>query len=143
MNTNYQYGGPRPWQPSRDASHCGTTQLAQIIPKDSDVEWERVPMAPSTVKHLYSEIPNHYEQRFQYRPTETLYGHQFKQTYLTGMGRKKVIGGGHYKVYPLTNRHVTEDREYTSYNFPRPSWQTQRQRGVITSDTHVRTEGWT
>lgn len=138
---NRQTGGPRPrnfvYSPS-----CPYNQQAQLVPDDARVKWERVPMTPSNVKHLYSSEPEGYEQRFQHRPKGTLYDHQFTETWPSGLGRMKVLGGGHYKVYPLTNRHVVESRDYTSYSFPRPQWGTERQYGMIVYPNHVRVDGW-
>lgn len=150
---NYQYGGAQP----RNFVHnhrCAHNQQAQLIPERltegcgsttttngiKHVEMEHVPMAPSTVKHLYSKEPLNYEQRFQSRPKGTLYDNQFTETFPTGIGKRKVLGGGHYKVYPLTNRHVIESRDYTSYSFPRPVWNTERKPELITFHNHVRTK---
>lgn len=98
---------------------CGLNQQAQLIPSNC-VRRELVPMSPSNVKHLYDPTPNNYEQRYQSKPVGTLYSHQFKETWPSGLGRQKVLGGGHYKVYPLTNRLVREVRDYTSYHHIRP-----------------------
>ena len=136
-----QSGGPRPQNFVHDPQ-CAHNQQAQLIPDDACVEWEQVPMAPSTVKHLYGPEPEGYDQRFQTRPKDTLYDQQFTETWPSGLGKKKVLGGGHYKVYPLTNRHVIESREYTSHAFPRPQWGTERQRGLVTHPNHVRPDGW-
>jgi len=153
---NYQTGGAKPRNFSHN-HHCAHNQQAQLIPEDakcsykditsvnhstsskSKVKIEREPMAPSTVKHLYSSDPLNYEQRFKIVPKNTLYNHQFTETHPTGLGRRKVLGGGHYKVYPLTNRHVIESREYTSYSFPKPSWGTEKSKDLISYPNHVRT----
>jgi len=134
---NHQYGGSRPQNFYEEKCHIN--QISQVLPNG---KWEKVPMNPSTVKHLYSTKPNNYEQRFQYRPVGTLYDNDFSQTYKTGMGTRKVISGGHFKAYPLTNIHTVENRDYTSYNFPRPTWSTQHQREYITNENHIRPDGW-
>lgn len=148
---NYQSGGPRP-QNFSYYPQCGLHQQAQLLPDERSVTttaipanpnvpdcmMAQVPMAPSTVKHLYPSHPEGYEQRFQTVQVGTLYDHQFVETWPTGMGRQKVLGGGHYKVYPLTNRHVIESRDYTSYSFPRPQWSTERNPRLVTTTNHVR-----
>ena len=154
---NYQTGGPAPRNFIHD-HYCAHNQQAQLIPEDGrcnyknpsslnsstsaarKVEIKREAMAPSTVKHLYSDEPLNYEQRFKIAPKGTLYDNQFTETHPTGLGRRKVLGGGHYKVYPLTNRHVIESRDYTSYSFPRPMWGTKRTKELVTYPNHVRTQ---
>ena len=117
---NYQYGGPSPSNFVYDPE-CPINQQARIIPDNAGVCWRREPMPQSTVKHLY-DGPLNYGQRFILRPQGTLYDHDFVQTHPTGLGRHKVLAGGHYLTYPLTNRHVREARDYTSYYFPKPQW---------------------
>lgn len=141
---NYELGGPYP-QPFKYTPGCSTNQQAQLYPGSSgiievlnkSVKWETVPMAPTTLKHLYSQKPGDYPQRMIIRPVDTLYGHQFLETYPTGLGRGKVKSD-HFKIYPLTNRHVSESRDYTSYSFPQPQWPED---GLIFYDNHVRVDG--
>ncbi len=120
--SNYEYGGPTPSQFSY-YSGCSSNQHARIMPYE-DVCWKNVPMAPSTLKHLY-DGPLNYPQRFQLKPQDTLYKHDFVQTHLTGLGKNKILAGGHYLTYPLTNRHVREVNDYTSYFFEKPRWTSQ------------------
>lgn len=154
---NYQTGGARP-RNFQHSHYCAHNQQAQLIPENArcnykdvhhfnpstsskkKVEIRREPMSPSTVKHLYSDNPLNYEQRFKLTPKGTLYDHQFIETHPTGLGRRKVLGGGHYKVYPLTNRHVIESREYTSHSFPKPIWGTEKNKDLVTYANHVRTQ---
>ena len=143
---NYELGGPNPKNFTYTPG-CATNQQAQLIPEPGSnsthdiykpcTVWETVPMGPTTLKHLYSPIPGNYEQRMITRPVNTLYGHQYIENYPTGIGRLK-IKSDHYKVYPLTNRHVVESRDYTSYVFPQPQWPSD---GLITYDNHVRVDG--
>jgi len=134
----------------RERDSDGNVRASKIIGPDANVNWLYTPAPPTTVKHLY-EPPNfpyggNYPDRRMYVPENTLYGHQFTQTYPTGMGRQKVIGGGHYKVYPLTNMNVKQSIDYTSYHFPRPKWGTEYQTPnngmLITQANYVRTDGW-
>ena len=136
---NYESGGPFPQRFDFDM-YCPVNEQAQLIP-DPDL-WETVPMAPTTLKHQYSPIPMNYPEMKITRPKGTLYDQNFVETYPTGMGRRKIIGGGHYKVYPLTNRHVIESRVYTDYYFPRPKWSTEYRNELVTTPNHVRTDGW-
>lgn len=126
---NYEFGQPLPRNFGYDPN-CPLNEIAFIIPnrtttpystaKAACVDWQQVPSSPSTVKHLYSEIPLNYEQMFNTIPKDTLYGFDFSRNWPTGLGRNKIIGGGHYKTWPLTNEHVLESRDYTSYYFKRP-----------------------
>lgn len=144
MNTSlpdYETGGPHPKNFGYNPA-CRLNQQAQLIPDNACIDWSPVPAPPSTVKHLYSPKPADYDPRMINKPVGTLYNHQFVETWPTGMGQQKVIGGGHYKVYPLTNRHVNESRDYTPYYFPRPLWGTQISREIVTTSNHVKSEGW-
>ncbi len=126
---NYQFGGPHT-QDIPYSSECQTNLIEFVIPKrDSNgkcIKWEQKPMAPSSVKHLYSHIPLNYEQMLIDVPKGTLYDHEIHRTYFTGMGREKIIGGGHYKVWPLTNAHILENRDYSDTHFERPEWRWDR-----------------
>lgn len=148
---NYQYGGALP-APFKYSPSCSTNQQAKLYPgstgiidaTNKKVEWETVPMGPTTVKHLYGStkkdgvIKADYPQMMITRPKNTLYGHNFLETYPTGLGRTKVRSD-HYKVYPLTNRSVSESRDYTSYYFPQPQWAPDD--GIILYENHVKVDG--
>lgn len=121
---NYEVGRPRPFPINYDGYCPDNDNIIFYIP-DKDIngkktEWKQVLKAPTTVKHLYSEQPLNYEPVFMSQPQGTLYDHDYAKTYTTGMGKSKIIGGGHYKVWPLTNVHVKENRDYTNYYFERP-----------------------
>lgn len=124
---NYEFGGPLP-QNFDYNTKCQLNEIAFVLPGDPrtdltslnnrEVCWEKKPLAPSSVKHLYSEKLFDYQHVFGDVPKGTLYDHDFSRTYATGLGRQKIIGGGHYKVWPLTNWHVLENQDYTDYHFP-------------------------
>jgi hypothetical protein len=132
---NYEFGGPLP-QNFGYNSQCPLNEIAFILPgnpltdlafsgdpnvtsrSSKPVCWEKKPLAPSSLKHLYSEKLFDYQHVFGDVPKRTLYDHDFSRTYATGLGRQKIIGGGHYKVWPLTNWHVLENQDYTDEPFP-------------------------
>jgi len=143
---NYELGGAYPKNFTYSPG-CLTNQQAQLIPDSTSnstrdiykpcTVWQTVPAGPTTLKHLYSSIPGNYEQIMITRPVNTLYGHRYIENYPTGLGQLK-INSDHYKVYPLTNRHVVESRDYTSYSFKQPQWPSD---GLIMYDNHVKVDG--
>jgi hypothetical protein len=146
---NYEQGRPRAF-PINYNGYCPDNNIIFDIPKrDANgkcVEWKKVLQAPTTVKHLYSEQPLNYEPIFTDTPQQTLYGHEFLKTYSTGMGRSKVIGGGHYITWPVNNVHVKENRDYTNYYFERPEGYGYEKNGVgaftYTSLTDAKLSNW-
>lgn len=94
--------------------------LNERIAYSNDVPWERVLFPPTTLKHLYTGIPNYYPFRYSYKPKGTMYDINLTQHWRTGLGKDKVIGGGNYKMWPLTNMMIREERDYNSLSFQRP-----------------------
>lgn len=137
---NQEFGGPIPNM--NYSPQCPVNEQADLIPKG--VHWQTVPMSPASVKHLYSETPLNYEDMYQSIPMGTLYDSNFSETYPTGLGRKKIIGGGHFKVWPLTNEHVFETRNYTEQYFlkPTPISNAIYDRSIISGDNRLRSGGW-
>jgi hypothetical protein len=88
---------------------------------ESSVKWERTAVGPASVKHLYSGIPNWYPIQTISRPVETMYGRDNSQFHKSGVGRGKRISY-HHKVYPFTDRHVREVKDYANYMLPYPTW---------------------
>lgn len=146
---NYMSGGPRPFKINHNG-YCPDNELIFYIPeKDINgkkTEWKNILSAPTTIKHLYSEQPLNYEPIFMAQPQGTLYDHDYAKTYTTGIGKSKIIGGGHYKVWPLTNLHIKEDREYSNYYFERPDGYGFQNKGVggysYTSLTDAKLSNW-
>src|ERR1700682_5479812 len=94
--SNFELGQPNPTIPPYNPS-CFLNEQIQYIPKKEErihapldykrnpegVLWKYQPMPPSSVKHLYSPNLFDYEQRRSFVPRDTLYGHDFSQTYPT------------------------------------------------------------
>ena len=135
---NYEFGEPLP-NNFPYSTHCTLNNIAFVQPKTGDLTrngthirdtyrynnpnvdevcWQKKALAPSSVKHLYSEKLFDYQHVYGNVPKGTLYDHDFSRTYPTGLGREKVIGGGHYKTWPLTNWHVLEVQDYTDGYYP-------------------------
>ena len=116
LNTYY------PKTPSYD-SNCPVNQLYQSLPASSrngesfPTYWETRTAGPTSMKHLYSGIPNWYPMQTITRPVGTLYEHDYSQFHNTGVGRGKRISY-QYKPYPLTDRNVRETHEYADYILP-------------------------
>ena len=125
MNTsipNYKNGGPIPGEFDYYPNCRTNTQIS--YPQRGTIPWESKMMSSASVKNLYTEIPNHYPPQLTMVPAiSSLYDVNIRQTYPTGKGREKILGGGHMKMWPLTNAHIFESRDYTETSFPRPSWQ--------------------
>jgi hypothetical protein len=103
-----------------DPKICGVNQIYQSLPPSSPhnpTYWETTAAGPSTIKHLYSGIPNWYPFQKITRPVGTLYEHDYSQFHETGSGKGKRISY-HYKPYPLTDRNVRETREYADVILP-------------------------
>ena len=155
---NYEFGGPLPRNFNYDRN-CILNEIAFVMPSDHDFDkngtrirntyryhsqpnkvcWDDKPLAPSSIKHLYSEKLFDYQQVYGNVPKGTLYDHNFSRTYPTGLGQEKIIGGGHYKTWPLTNRHVIEIQDYTNDYFPilPPEYWVGSE--VVTQPTHLHT----
>ena len=115
-----------PSQPAFEPG-CPNNQIYQTLPPSSINEWssptlwERTAVGPTSMKHLYTGIPNWYPYQRIDRPIGTLYEHDYSQFHKTGVGRGKRISY-QYKAYPLTNRNVRETRLYADYMLPYMDW---------------------
>lgn len=102
------------------APDCGINEIYQSLPSSSPhspTTWESTAVGPSSIKHLYTGIPNWYPYRRITRPTGTMYEHDYSQFHESGVGRGKRISY-QYKVYPFTNRNARETRVYADYILP-------------------------
>lgn len=111
-----------PYYPSQpgNCKGCPVNQIYQTLPPSSPnypTAWETTATGPSTMKHIYTGIPNYYPLMKITRPVGTLYEHDYSQFHNTGVGRGKRISY-HYKPYPLTDRNVRETREYADFILP-------------------------
>jgi len=114
--------GLYPYYPEQPgySKNCNINQIYQSIPPSSPNEptfWETTAVGPTSVKHIYTGVPNYYPYQKITRPTNTLYGHDYSQFHESGVGKGKRISY-HYKPYPLTDRNVRETREYSDYMLP-------------------------
>jgi hypothetical protein len=141
----YENGGPHP-RNFNFSPTCPTNEQASLLPARSQygaVEWQTVPMSPGNVRHQYSEKPFDYEDMYMSVPKGTLYDHDFSMNGPTGQGQKKVMVG-HFKAWPLTNRHVFEAKDYNSGYFKKPGFISSNEYdyGVVSQPNHLRTH-WT
>lgn len=145
---NYSVGGPLP-NPLCYDPRCRTNLQQDIIPScfpssprgdPNQRGWVSKAITTSSEKHLYSPYLFDYGQMFTTYPMGTLYDSDFSQTYPTGLGREKIIGGGHYKVWPLTNAHIFETRDYTNTYFKRPDWHYPDT--IDMQPAYVKSDGW-
>ena len=103
--------------------NCPINQIYQSLPPSSinsssyPTLWERTAAGPTSIKHLYTGIPNWYPFQTIDRPIGTMYEHDYSQFHETGVGKGKRISY-QYKAYPLTNRNVRETRIYADYMLP-------------------------
>jgi hypothetical protein len=125
---NYSTGGVIPNYPEY-SPNCPYNQQVFYIPhsdvaaypgKPTCTKWNNQLDSPTVLKHQYSKKPFDYGPQRIVKPVGTLYDHDYSITHPTGLGRNKIIGGGHFKVYPLTNAHIRESRDYTDYYFQKP-----------------------
>jgi hypothetical protein len=103
-----------PVQPTYNED-CDVNVLYKTLPEKQG--WETVANGPSSIKSLYSNIPNYYPYQMKSRPVGTMYGQDNSQFHQSGVAKGKRIGY-HAKLYPLTNRHVTEVRDYADSLIP-------------------------
>jgi hypothetical protein len=79
----------------------------------------------SSAKALYTGIPNYYPYIFDSKPVGTLYGHDFSRftgPILDENGKPTYERlNYHYKIYPLTDRRVTEYRLEDPQALPYPT----------------------
>lgn len=113
-----------PNQPGYDP-RCPVNQIYQTLPPSlphapdygGETRWETGAAGPTSVKHIYTGVPNYYPYQLKTRPTGTMYEHDYSQFHSSGVGYGKRISY-QYKVYPFTNRNVREDRTYSDYILP-------------------------
>ena len=111
-----------PWYPPQPGYNtcCPVNQIYQTLPPSSPnfpTQWETTAVGPSSIKHIYSGVPNWYPIRKITRPVGTLYEHDYSQFNETGVGVGK-RRSYHYKAYPLTNRDAKEVTPYADYLLP-------------------------
>jgi hypothetical protein len=118
---------------------CPVNQKAAVIPADGKCHYARVAIGPTSIKHLYNTSADgkaSYDQRFAIRAVGTMYDSDFTQTHSTGVGRGKVLGGGHFKTTPMTDRLIRDDGDFTDYTLPRPQPWTVKYGQVSTVSSH-------
>lgn len=104
------------WPKQPGYSHeCGVNEVYKTLP--DPWPFERPVAGPTSMKHIYTGVPNYYPDMHVYRPVNTLYGADFSQ--IGPYGKRESYT---YKVYPLTHRHAREVREYANYMLPYMSY---------------------
>ena len=112
--TSQDYYNPvYPQQPPYNPN-CGVNLVYKTLPQNS--KWQNIAIGHSSIKHIYTGIPNFYPYRRISRPVGTMYNQDYSTFHNTQCGKKRI--SYHAKMYPLTNRHVREHREYADYILP-------------------------
>ncbi len=105
-----------PQQPCYDGN-CGVNEIYKTLPaKTRDGTpwpWERIASGPSSIKHIYTGIPNWYPIRRINRPVGTMYESDFGL--YEAFGKRSSY---HWKAYPLTHRNAREVRVYKDEILP-------------------------
>lgn len=104
--------------------NCLINSVYQTLPENPvgqnpysyPTEWENVAYGPTSVKHLYTGIPNYYPYQKIKRPVGTLYDHDYSLMEAHNLGGKRV--SYHYKIYPHTNIFNREVRSYSDDILP-------------------------
>ena len=113
-----------PKQPNKD-DKCTTNNIYQTLPpynddSDNPTMFKTNIHGPTSLKHIYTGIPNYYPTQQITKPVGTMYEHDYSQYYKYGSGRGKRMSY-HNQVYPFTNRKVREEQVYSNYILPRPN----------------------
>lgn len=116
---NVQYPPQAPYN-----ENCFVNQTYQTLPEG----WPRKlsPVGPSSIKHIYTGIPNYYPIRYINNPNETLYDADFSQF---GVFGKRISYGA--KLYPYTDRYNREVEEYADFILPQPDLRNYTQYPVV------------
>lgn len=122
-----QYFPAYPAQPGYD-KNCYVNQRYKTLPKGFPME--TVAAGPSSMKHLYTGVPNYYPMQKIMKPIGSMYEADFSQYSQNG---KRL--SYHYKVYPFTHRHAREIREYSDYLLPYMSFEEWTKYPVIRDST--------
>ncbi|MDB4769332.1 hypothetical protein OAG24_00055 [bacterium] len=94
--------------PSCEGDRCYVNQRYKTLPKGFPME--TVAAGPSSMKHLYTGVPNYYPIQKIMKPIGSMYEADFSQYNQAGKRMSY-----HYKVYPFTHRHAREVREYENW----------------------------
>jgi len=113
LNPNY------PEEPEFNPNCLNNTIYQSLPPTSPDypTRWETKVTGPTSMKHIYTGVPNWYPVQTINRPIGTMYEHDYSQFQDSNIGRGKRISY-HYKAYPLTNRNVRETHRYADYMLP-------------------------
>jgi len=123
-----------------------TFQYYQDTPKfkdqcDVNVTWDTLAKdwpksvttrGPSTLKDIYTGIPNYYPPDMIQRPIDSLYGADLSQ--YGPYGRRDTYG---FRAYPLHHHHIKEDRMYANKFLPVPSIFGWTNYPAISSDGYI------
>lgn len=110
------YKGPEGWGPESENT--------------SGWPYYETTRGPSTIKSLYTGIPNYYPPMRIIRPIDTMYMGDISQ--YNDIGQREAY---RYKVYPLHHHHVRERRVYSDTIHIRPNIATATQYPVVKEGT--------
>jgi len=101
---------PNQSTPGRTCLGSQTSYQTQEEPRFTSANWwprERTLLGPTTLKKIYTGIPNYYPRQELQRPSGTMYDVDLSK--FAADGRRISY---HMQAYPYTNRMVREIREY-------------------------------
>lgn len=101
-------------EPIKNNDKCTIAEIYKTRRPGQKVECGAV--GPSSIKHIYTGIPNFYPIRRKCHPRDSLYKEDLSQFIPAGGVEKRQSYT--YKIYPFTHRHVRELREYADYSIP-------------------------
>lgn len=128
-NTNAMQDALFPYYPPQPQfnSTCALNTIYRTLPPYNDptpetggpTYWTQRAAGPTSVKSLYTGIPNYYPMMQNIHPVGTMYDHDYSMFHKFGSGEGKRMSY-HMKMYPLTDRNVREYRQYAPDIIPAP-----------------------
>lgn len=106
-----------PKQPCHN-SECSINLMYKTLPEFTNSgkpwPWSYSAAAPTSMKHIYTGIPNYFPHQMISKPVGTMYESEFQQT---GEIYDKRLSY-HWKAYPFTHKHIREKPMYAPYILP-------------------------
>lgn len=99
---------------------CGNTVVYKTLPPthNQTVFYSNQAKAPTSVKSLYTGVPNYYPNVREDKPVDTMYNNDY-----TLLGNRGQLLTSHFQAYPFHHYFVREYPQYSSYSLPVPSAQ--------------------
>lgn len=124
-----------PSQPSFKKD-CPVNYSYQTIRGNPRVQWAVRPTTPTTIKNLYTGIPNFYPLDRYYAPENSFYGHDFSQFIIPGVRNPPVVSQREldilgvdgvrlnygWKPYPFSDRVMNETVPIANSDLPYMSY---------------------